>query len=182
MDVSFFVLHRPLSKEPHPSWGLERPDEDAGWLLTFSDLVLLLFCFFVLGYVAQRTSTSRSLGFPKAGTPPVPKVSSSKKEEASLLKPPLLMAGTVLPPAAQEDRGGEGSGEARGALTSGRWEVLKEEVQEHLAKAGLAEGVSVVSTQHELLITLKDRVPFALGRADLRREVLPVLQKVAALA
>lgn len=55
-------------------------------------------------------------------------------------------------------------------------------MEKYVEGIGLGKGVGVVSTQHELLVSLKDTVPFASGKADLREEVFPVLEKVAALA
>jgi chemotaxis protein MotB len=63
-----------------------------------------------------------------------------------------------------------------------QWEVFEEEVKSYAAESGLNEKVEVTSTENELLITLKDTVPFSLGRADLRMEVLPVLKQIAAIA
>lgn len=52
-------------------------------------------------------------------------------------------------------------------------------MEQYVKETGLDQGIGIVSTQHELLVSLHDRVPFASGSADLRQEVLPILKKVA---
>jgi chemotaxis protein MotB len=47
--------------------------------------------------------------------------------------------------------------------------------------AGFADEVTVESMPNELVISLRDTIPFASGKADLRSRALPVLEKVVAI-
>ena len=62
------------------------------------------------------------------------------------------------------------------------WDATRAELEAYVEQLGLAGAVRVESSGGELLITLKDSVPFESGRADLRPLALPILEKVAAVA
>ena len=70
----------------------------------------------------------------------------------------------------------------KSVLDSHAWDVVREEMEGYVEKLGLKSEVRVESSQNEILISLKDTVPFASGRADLRQRALPVIEKVAAIA
>jgi chemotaxis protein MotB len=62
------------------------------------------------------------------------------------------------------------------------WDVMREEMEGYVRKLGLKSEVRVESGQNEILISLKDTVPFASGRADLRQKAIPIIEKVAGIA
>lgn len=62
------------------------------------------------------------------------------------------------------------------------WNLVRKEVERYVAQLGLAGEVGVESTGDEMIVSLKEAVPFTSGRADLRPRALPVLEKVAAIA
>lgn len=62
------------------------------------------------------------------------------------------------------------------------WDVVRGDVERYVTQLGLAGEVSVEAAQDEMIISLKEAVPFTSGRADLRPRALPVLAKVAAIA
>ena len=67
-------------------------------------------------------------------------------------------------------------------LNSVEWDAVHEEIKNYVDKLGLKSEVRVESGESEILISLKDTVPFASGKADLRPRALPVMEKVAAIA
>ena len=133
---------------------VEWPGEDSGWLITFSDLTLLLLCFLVIWYVTD-------------------------KQRVVVDKPQAAV--TLTSVETEEDAKDEIAVEENAAPAVEPWEALRDEMEKYVEDIGLGEGVGVVSTQHELLISLKDTVPFASGEAELQPEVLPVLERVAAI-
>lgn len=62
------------------------------------------------------------------------------------------------------------------------WNEVRSDVERYVAKLGLAGEVGVEATGEEMIISLKEAVPFTSGRADLRPRAFPVLEKVAAIA
>ena len=71
---------------------------------------------------------------------------------------------------------------AESRLDADAWNAVRQEMESYIDKLGLNSEVRVESGQSEVLISLKDTVPFASGKADLRSRALPVMEKVAAIA
>lgn len=146
-------LQSPASTSPlFQSKQTRRLDEDTNWLITLSDLTLLLLCFLAIWHVTDKKKNSLQL--PQTAVPEA--VAVVTDETPSAQNPSLQL---------MEELG-----------------ELRVEIERHVESLGLSEGVTLLSTEQEILLTLKDTIPFALGKADLRPEVLPVLEKVAAIA
>jgi chemotaxis protein MotB len=124
--------------------------DDTGWLITLSDLTLLLLCFLAVWYVKQHQRDTVLQANPPALQAPNPNNTLSQS----------LGANTYAPD----------------------WRVLKDEIVTFIAEAGMKEDVDVEVAADEIIISFKDAIPFASGRADLRASALPVLEKVAAIA
>jgi chemotaxis protein MotB len=125
-------------------------NDDTGWLITLSDLTLLLFCFLAIWYVKQqqRDATAQST----KSVAQTPHESSTSKED-------------VAANANAED-----------------WRALKDELAGFLADAGMSEDVDIKVAPDEILISFKDSIPFESGKADLKPQALPVMEKVAGVA
>jgi flagellar motor protein MotB len=209
------LLHPPARKT-NQEWVGESAGEDVGWLISLSDLTLLLFCFFVIWHVVDKRSPAllRHEDVTQGGSSAAASVVQAVQPEPSeLQEPPPSSAdleidltqipvyaappqptavlplpdpllppepvATTVPPSPSSAIADPG---AKDTLSPGQlWEELRGEVERYVKETGLDQGVGVVSTQHELLVSLKDTVPFASGSAELRQETLPVLEKVAAL-
>lgn len=126
------------------------PGDDAGWLITLSDLTLLLLCFLALWYVKENKNKS----IPQRLTV----TSKSISPENSV--PSLLPA---LPNPEQ-------------------WKELRSEIQQFIGALGLSRDVAIEGSPNEILLSLKDTIPFESGKAELRPPALPLLEKVAAIA
>jgi len=124
--------------------------DDIGWLITLSDLTLLLLCFLVLWYVKNQGES-----VPAQGTKP-----AAQAENASSDSEKPIPASTH----------------------SSDWSALREDIESFIAGAGMSDDVAIAAAPDEILISFRDMVPFASGKADLRPEALPVLEKVAAVA
>ena len=60
------------------------------------------------------------------------------------------------------------------------WQTVRDEWAEFVVSTGLQNDLDIESTDSEILLLLREAVPFASGKADLRARALPVLEKVAA--
>lgn len=125
-------------------------NEDTGWLITLSDLTLLLLCFLGLWYVRY------------------------------LPREVLAQSANPSAPAAQERLHNEQTEPANAEIFD--WSALRSEIEDFVASAGMSNDVSIELAQDEILLTFKDSVPFASGKAAIRPQALPVLEKVAAVA
>jgi chemotaxis protein MotB len=123
---------------------------DNGWLVTLSDLTLLLLCFLVVWYVKNQ-------------------VQKSSPETANSVTPSMQSS---HPP---QDAMPNGAHDAD-------WQALQEEIKKFIVGAGMSRDVAFAAVPNEILISFKDTVPFASGKADLKPRALPVLEKVAAVA
>jgi len=99
---------------------------------------------------------------------------SDKKHVVAQAKPPIITVETpkiVQLSAATKD-----------ALDLGGWLAVRDDIERHIDSLHLKSDIRVQAAHNEILISLKEKVPFASGRADLRPAVLPVIEKVAAIA
>jgi chemotaxis protein MotB len=133
---------------------LRLPGEDAGWIITLSDLTLLLLAFGVVWYVTNGRQAAR---------------------ERSKIVVEQVVADA---PAEVEAI----SAEETAASDNEAWSGLRTEMEQYLAEARLTEKIAVASTQHGLFLTFEDKVPFNSGKAELQRELFPVLDKLVEIA
>jgi chemotaxis protein MotB len=125
-------------------------NDDSGWLITLSDLTLLLLCFLVVWYVKHQERNA-------AAQPVKPAVTAAHESSASK---------ETLPP----------NPEAQD------WQVLKDEIADFIADARMGGDVEIEAAAEEIVISFKDSISFASGKADLNPQALPMLEKVAAVA
>ena len=60
------------------------------------------------------------------------------------------------------------------------WQTMRNDWAEFVVSTGLQNDMEIESTDNEILLSLREAVPFASGRVELRARALPVLEKVAA--
>ena len=99
---------------------------------------------------------------------------SDKKHIVAQVKPRVIAAET--PKTAQLTAG------TKDALDLGGWLAVRDDIERHIDDLHLKGDIRVQAAHNEILISLKETVPFASGKADLRPAVLPVIEKVAAIA
>ena len=124
--------------------------DDIGWLITLSDLTLLLLCFLVLWYVKNQEQNA-----PTQGAKPAAQAANASGDSETPLS---------------------------ASTHASDWSALREEIERFIAGAGVSDDVFMAAAPDEILLSFRDTVPFASGKADLRSAALPVLEKVAAVA
>ena len=122
-------------------------DDANWWMITLSDLTLLLLGFLVAWYVID-------------------------KKEITLQQPPVVTAGMTQEPKPSV---------VPSSPIPDEWQVFREEMQRFVGEIGLNNDVFIESTPNEMVISLKDTVPFDSGKADLRQQAVPVLEKVVTM-
>ena len=125
------------------------------WLLTLSDLLLLLMIFFVLLF-------GMSLHQQRQGSHSPPQAAVSTKPQ----EPPV-----EVQPASVPD-----------LLSKGILASLETDLRATLGDEKGKEGVLLTRQADHLLLTFPERIVFDLGRAQLKPSVQPILNKVASLA
>lgn len=114
------------------------------WMITFSDLTILLLGFAVLWHATVR----------------------SPREPA-----PAQIARPAEPPAQ--------SLPVAKTMERETWQGVQNDLSQFVGAAGLGQDVTIESTPGEILLSMRDSVPFDSGKAELRRRALPVLEKIA---
>jgi chemotaxis protein MotB len=161
-----------------------RDDEDATfWLVTFSDLVLLLLAFGIVA-VAVRVRTpappppAAQVGAVAAavdGTRPEP---AAAPEEAFAPRGDALDRFEAAAPA-EEPSDLE---PAAASPSAARLADTAAELRDLVAASGLAGGAHVSVERTAVVVAVSDAISFASGSAELRAEAQPVLDAVRALA
>ena len=59
---------------------------------------------------------------------------------------------------------------------------LRSDIQQFISLLGLERSIVIEGASNEILLSLKDTIPFESGKAELRPAAFPVLEKVAAIA
>jgi chemotaxis protein MotB len=116
------------------------------WMITMSDLTLLLLGFLVAWYITNRAPA------------PVRSQTGMATQEREKAPNPNSIPGTQVTPETLQ--------------------ALRSEIATFIGEAGLAKNVTIESNATEIVLSLKDTVPFASGKATLRPQVLPILGKI----
>jgi chemotaxis protein MotB len=143
----------------------DEPEQEEGsppWLTSFSDMVLLLLCFFVLLLSFARTDTSvfqSALGSVRQalGTP--------------------QLASHEQPASAEQQAQAVEQEQARTLRAR-----MVEQVEQFLSERGLRAQVEVAPDERGIVLRTRDQVLFDSGEARLKSDGLPVLAAVADLA
>jgi len=116
------------------------------WMITLSDLTLLLLGFLVMWYASTKANLKTA--------PSTTAVTVDRKNPAP----------ANFPSAAP--------------LSDESWQAVRNDLHGFIKREGLANDVTIESTRGQIILSLRDRVPFASGKADLRPRALPVLEKI----
>ena len=114
------------------------------WMITFSDLTILLLGFAVLWHATVKSPME-----------PAP---------AQIARPAEPPTQSLPAPATMERE---------------TWQAVQNDLAQFVGAAGLGQDVTIESTAGEILLSMRDTVPFDSGKAELRRRALPVLEKIA---
>src|SRR5688572_17103911 len=135
------------------------------WVITFSDLVTLMLCFFVLllSFASTDSESFRS-------------AAGSVRQAFGAARPAAALEATAAPSAAS----GAPATSAEVAPTPAP--ATLERVRAYLTERGLNDAVDVIDSPRGVVLRAKDRVLFATAEADLKPEGLVVLDTVTVLS
>lgn len=162
-----------MSRRSRKQRGGEAGPSDERWLITYSDLITLLLIFFVIMYAMSQ-------------------VDAAKYETlAHSLRLEFNKADSILPNNSglmgSMDIGKGKDGEQKNA-DKGELELREQELQdllrlvnEYIEEHHLEEKLYATDTPRGISIKLSDEFLFDLGRADLRSEAIPVLERLSSL-
>jgi chemotaxis protein MotB len=172
---------------PPRRWRTPSDDDGGWWPITFSDLVLLLLCFFVLWHVAETKRQTTAAAQAQSSLPSqLPEQGILAAQQEPLPSPEALSSEPVeqppspLAPLALSTTPPQPSIQAPAEQTG--WQELQAQLDRYVQEHGLADAVGIVSTESGLVISLSDTITFLSGQATLSPAVTPLLRRVASLA
>lgn len=128
------------------------------WMTTYSDMVTLLLCFFVMLYGFSNVDTEKFQGF-----------ITSFRGGLGVLDGGINVS----------QKSGVASTSSIVALEQLR--AIEETLSEFIAQEGLAGAVTLEEEERGLIVRFADQVFFDLGKADLKPEAKEVLRRLAPL-
>ncbi len=132
------------------------------WLATYSDMVTLLMCFFVLLYSMSSIDSAKWEEIVKSFNPKADKVSQ-------------IVTGEVTP--GKDDVGAEGTSGKEEKIES--VEQLYDEMKKFLAETQLTDDVQLFLGDGYIFITFKNKIFFDGNSSELRQAYTPVLDFLA---
>lgn len=133
--------------------GAEEQEKDDRWVVSYADFITLLFAFFTTMYAISTVDAGKLEMF--SGS------MRSAFRAAADAAPASVIEG--IPPVPPED------------LT------VEREARERFEKSGIMEGVTVLRDARGVTLRFEDAVLFESGRADIRKEAVPLLAAAAAV-
>jgi chemotaxis protein MotB len=149
-------------------------DDQTGWLMTFSDLVLQLFAFALVATVLTGAVHG-----------PAPAAPVSPLAEAASIRPVLVPVPSAPPapsPAAEPTPVVEPAPASPPAHAAAEPDDGLTSAAERLRAAIETDGVRVSVADANLVVTFSDTVTFGSGHADLLADAAPILRRLGALA
>jgi chemotaxis protein MotB len=161
------ALHSPQEEE-EPEGGGGAPE----WMCTFSDLVTLLMCFFVLLFAMSTTQQETFKELVESlrsalGVQTVPETGTRE--------------GLIMHAVPQEEEVPVPQVDELGAMIQKEMDEVVSEVRELILFNKLGGMVNVSETQDGVVITLSDMLLFSAGSSDLSEKGMEILRKVAGI-
>ena len=168
----------------------EEHDNEERWLVSYADMMTLLFCLFMVLFAISSVNTSkfealqRSLqdafsGAVLSGGKAVMSNGQGDKAEKAAPQPPIP---AIQPTMALNDPSANQDNEEKAAAEQKSFEALKRRIDELARREGVAANVRTEITRDGLVIQLlTDKVFFASGSAVLQPPAVRLLDKVGAI-
>ncbi|NHN33914.1 flagellar motor protein MotB [Paenibacillus agricola] len=154
------------------------------WLITYADLITLLLIFFVIMYAMSQVDTKKYEVLAQSLNLEYTKSESIMPQGAGVL-------GSLNPAQANEGNLKEDDNKDKkeqvdkevqlNELREKQFQDLMEKIQQYIQQQNLQSQIFVANTSRGINVTLNDLFLFDLGRADLKRDAYPILDKLSTL-
>jgi chemotaxis protein MotB len=168
-------------------------DEGERWLVSFADMMTLLFALFMVLFSISSVNTSKFSALQKSlqdafsgavlsGGRAIMETGSETSPKRAAAEPPLTSL-TALTSAASSSVDPKSNGEAKKALAEQQeFKALKRRIDSQARKAGLQGKVLTTVRRRGLVIEiLTDKLFFDSGSAQLKPEAAGILDKIAVI-
>lgn len=175
-------MRRRNKKKPAAAENHER------WLITYSDLITLLLIFFVVMYAWSKVDTAKYEALSQSLHLQFSKGDSNLEKYQGMIT--NVQAGKGVSPGEPAATPIVPTPEPSPTLTAAQQEKLQRDqdlddlltkVNQYIRENQLEAQVSANNVQRGVVIKLNDLILFDLGKADLKKSSLPILDKMASL-
>lgn len=171
----------------------EAPAGSPAWMTTFSDLMNLLLCFFVLLFSMSTVDAEKfqqvvaslqsSFSVLPSGGSTIGEGQMVGNGVSQLRELDVYFNEAMTSTNSNGDHESEGEGnsdyvEEYNNASTAESEEMAEQIQNELTEAGVAEKVNVEFNEQYVLLTLNGTLLFESGKADLQEEAKPLVQKI----
>jgi chemotaxis protein MotB len=176
-----------MSARRHKHAHEEEHENEERWLVSFADMMTLLFCLFMVLFAISSVNTSKFEALQRAlqdafsgavlsGGKAVMTTGASQQTERSVPEPPL----PAIQPIAELNQTSASSSQDEAEAEQEEFKRLKRRIDALAEHEGVSANVRTQIRSHGLVVELlTDRVFFASGSATLERPASLLLQKVA---
>lgn len=145
------------------------------YMNTYGDMVTLLLCFFVLLFAMSVVDAQKFQAVAASfGGAPFARNSGGKDHIRD-----LMGSGVRQMPSVAESKKATSNKKAMGEAAMEELQRMSADFKTYFAENNIADNVGVEVTENEVVLTFPDGILFDVGRANLKPEVLPVLDLVA---
>jgi chemotaxis protein MotB len=178
----------------------EEHENEERWLVSYADMMTLLFCLFMVLFAISSVNTSKFEALQKAlqdafsgailsgGKAVMTTGSDQKSDTKTAAQPPLeaLRASTTLTDTQTSDASQNSQSQTaeaeRAAKEQEQFESLKRRIDKLAKQEGIANHVRTTITPDGLVVELlTDKIFFDSGSATLKTPAVPLLDKVGAI-
>jgi chemotaxis protein MotB len=159
----------------------DKPANHERWLVSYGDLLTLLFAVFVVMYAMSQTdkkkaeevmqSLQQSFGMVTAGAP-TPKINVIQSKPISIIP-------TIKPEMSVAPSGRSRSGQARTRAEEKDFRQIKSSIEAYLVKQGAQDKVNLTITRRGLIVSLKEAGFFDSGQAQIKQNAYELLNTIA---
>jgi chemotaxis protein MotB len=168
-------------------------DEGERWLVSFADMMTLLFALFMVLFSISSVNTSKLTALQKSlqdafsgavlsGGKAIMETGSQTSPKRAAAEPPLTSLTALTSPPASSVNPQTGSTAKKAAAEQEEFQALKRRIDSQARKAGLQGKVLTTVRRRGLVIEiLTDKVFFDSGSAQLKPQASGILDKVAVI-
>lgn len=140
---------------------------DEAWLLPYSDMLTLLLALFIVMFAMGQTDKAKFQAMSKSFNQIFSGGTSMMQSDGN----------SIIP----MDTISDGTGKSDAELEQDKMVAIKAVMEEEITSEGYSDAINVDINEEGLYITVQDVALFDSGKADIHKNVIPLLSKVSAM-
>jgi chemotaxis protein MotB len=158
-----------------PRSGQDQDNGSPPWMTTYGDMMTLLLCFFVLLYAFSITDIKKF----RSALSSINTAISGQQGKTVQNKGGLFKQQSEILKRLKKDNLPQRIGLTRGEIS--QMKATKEEIKNYLKNQRYGQSIDLNITERGLVISFMGQVLFESGKADIKSEIIPLLNHVASI-